>query len=189
MSATTAAPRINRKQNRAEVDGQIQKSIPMYLQAALCKGFEKMRHALRWGDVSLRDDPVTSNERLFLKVGSSRGYQDYDQEQGEHPLQPGAVRLNKFFAKYGLTEAKKAHSLLDECMYAVFLFVAIAMVILRKLYSNQPKKRALIDVIGGLILIIILHILGKNRAFPVKNNRGREAVTGNMSALHRLLNG
>ena len=68
MSATTAAPQINRKQTRTEVDGQIQKSIPMFLQAALRQCFERMSHALRWGDVSLRDDPLTDNVRLFLKV-------------------------------------------------------------------------------------------------------------------------
>lgn len=188
MNATTTAAWVNRKQTRAEVDGQIHKSIPMYLQAALCQCFEKMSHALKWGYVSLREDPVTGNERLFLKVGSSRAYQDYDQEQGEHPLQPGAVRLNKFFAKYGLSEAKKAHSLVDKCMYAALLFVAIAMVILVKLCSNHSEdSRALIGVIGGLIFSIILNTLEKNRALPLKNNRGREAVTGNMSALRRLL--
>ena len=68
MSATTAAPQINRKQTRTEVDGQIQKSIPMFLQAALRQCFERMSHALRWGDVSLRDDPLTDNVRLFLNV-------------------------------------------------------------------------------------------------------------------------
>ena len=61
MNATTAAARVNRKQTRAEVDGQIQKSISMYLQAALCQCFERMSHALRWGDVSLRDDPLKSS--------------------------------------------------------------------------------------------------------------------------------
>ena len=53
MSATTAAPQIN---------------IPMFLQAALCQCFERMSRALRRGDVSLRDDPLTDNVRLFLEV-------------------------------------------------------------------------------------------------------------------------
>ena len=39
------------------------------------------------------------------------------------------------------------------------------------------------------ILFTILKTLEKNRALPLKNNRGREAVTGNMSALRRLLDG
>lgn len=152
MNATTAAARVNRKQTRAEVDGQIQKSIPMYLQAALCQCFERMSHALRWGDVSLRDDPVTGNERLFLKVGSSRAYQDYDQEQGEHPLQPGAVRLNKFFPK------GKAHlrfMLHIQCLKMVILFIVIPMVMLRSLLSNHLEVSPyLIGSICGFILII-----------------------------------
>ena len=99
----------------------------MYLQAAPWQRFEKMvgKHtlidscALRWGDVSLRDDPVTGNEPLFFKFGSSRAYQDYDQEQGKHLVQPGAVRLNKFFAKYWRSEAKKPRSL-RESVFCVF---------------------------------------------------------------------
>ena len=190
MNATTAAARVNRKQTRAEVDGQIQKSISMYLQAALCQCFERMSHALRWGDVSLRDDPLKGNERLFLKVGSSRAYPDYDQEHGEYPLQPGAVRLNKFFAKYGPLEAKKAHSLSDICMYVFSLFATIALVILGRLYpyyvEDSPVSK-IIAFIYGFILSIIFTTREKNRALLLKNNRGREAVTRMMSALCRLL--
>ena len=126
MNPTTAAARVNRKQTRAEVDGQIQKSIP-----ALCQWFERMSHALRWGFVSLRDDPVTGNERLFLKVGSSRAYQDYDQEQGEYPLQPGAVRLNKFFAKYRPSKAKKALSLLTNPSFIALITVVFLRILIR----------------------------------------------------------
>ena len=53
MSATTVAPQIN---------------IPMFLQAALWQCFERMRHALGWGDVSPLEDLLTDNERLFLQV-------------------------------------------------------------------------------------------------------------------------
>ena len=126
----------------------------MYLQAALCQCFERMSHALRWGCVSLRDGPLTGNERLFLKVGSSRAYEDYDQEQGEHPLQPGAVRLNKFFPK------EKAHKLfmLDICFNMATLFTFIAVVIFERLQSNHLEdSQALIGVIGGFILSIILN--------------------------------
>ena len=113
-SATQAPPQVNRKRTRAEVDDQIQKSLPMYVQAALWQCFERMfgkrtlveSRGLRWGDVSLRGDPATGNERLFLKVGSSRGCQ----EEGEHPLQPRAVKLYKVFAKYRPSEAKEPHS-------------------------------------------------------------------------------
>ena len=170
MNATTAAARVNRKQTRAEVDGQIQKSIPMYLQAALCQCFERMSHALRWGDVSLRDDPVTGNEGLFLKVGSSTAYRDYDQEQGEHPLQPGAVRLNKFFAKYGPSEAKKAYSLSEIWMDAFCFFAAIAVLILGKLCSNHYEdSKALIGAICALIFSIIFAT--HEKALHLKNNR------------------
>ena len=96
------------------MDDQIQKSLPMYVQAALWQCFERMfgkrtlveSRGLRWGDVSLRGDPATGNERLFLKVGSSRG----SQEEGEHPLQPRAVKLYKVFAKYRPSEAKEPNS-------------------------------------------------------------------------------
>ena len=172
MNATTAAARVNRKQTQAEVDGQIQKSIPMYLQAALCQCFERMSRALRWGDVSLRDDPVTGNERLFLKVGSSTAYRDYDQEQGEHPLQPGAVRLNKFFAKYGPSEAKKAYRyLLSEIwMHAFCFFATTAVLILGKLCSNHYEdSKALIGPICALIFSIIFTT--PKRALHLKNNR------------------
>ena len=170
MNATTAAARVNRKQTRAEVDGQIQKSIPMYLQAALCQCFERMSHALRWGDVFLRDDPVTGNERLFLKVGSSRAYQDYDQEQGEHPLLPGAVRLNKFFAKYGPSEAKKAYSLSEIWMDVCCFFATIAVLILGKLCSNHYEdSKALIGAICALIFSFIFTT--HERALHLKNNR------------------
>ena len=134
MNPTTAAARVNRKQTQAEVDGQIQKSIP-----ALSQWFERMSHALRCGVVSLRDDPVTGNERLFLKVGSSRAYQDYDQEQGEYPLQPGAVRLNKFFAKYGPSKAKKALSQTNP----FFIFTLITVVFLQILIRCIDNKLAL----------------------------------------------
>ena len=186
MNPTTAAARVNRKQTRAEVDGQIQKSIPMYLQAALCQCFERMSHALRWGDVSLRDDPVTGNEQLFLKVGSSRAY---DQEQGEHPLQPGVVMLNKFFVKYGSSEAKKAYSLSDIWMDLFLFFALIATVILGKLWSNHYKdSKALIGVIYALLFSIIF--ISHERALRLKNNRGiREARTRITSAVRRLPDG
>ena len=193
MSATKVTPQINRKQTRAEVDRQIQKSIPMYLQAALWKCFERMfgKHtlieslALRWwGDVSLRDDPVTGNERLFLKVGSSRTYQDYDQEQGEHPVQPGAMRLNKLFAKYRPSEAKKPRSLRES---AFCFFASIVVLILEKLELCSKYYLVLfifMVFIVNLIMNIIIIIIQKNRA--LKNNRGREAMTRNTPAVHRL---
>ena len=170
MSATKVAPQINRKQTRAEVDRQIQKSIPMYLQAALWKCFERMfgKHtlieslALRWwGDVSLRDDPVTGNERLFLKVGSSRTYQDYDQEQGEHPVQPGAMRLNKLFAKYRPSEAKKPRPLWKTAFYCV---AVIAVVILQNLTPSSIPLKACLYLINFIIVctlqIMIFHESG-----------------------------
>ena len=159
----------------------------MYFQAALCQCFERMSHALRWGDVSLRDDPVTGNERLFLKVGSSTAYRDYDQEQGEHPLQPGAVRLIKFFAKYGPSEAKKAYSLSERWMDAICFFATIAVLILGKLCSNHHEDfKALIGVIYGLICCITLK--NHERLLCLKNIRGlREAMTRNMSAVCRQL--
>ena len=184
---------MNRKQTRAEVDGQTQKSIPMYLQAPPCQCFERMSgkrtliksHALRWGDVSLRNDPVTGNKRQFLKVFSSIAYQYSDQEQREHPVQPGAERLNKFFA----TEARKSHSLSK----SEVIFASIAGVILDKLMPWSIPSRVflllLFCVIGAFIITIINKILEKNRALPLKNNRGREVMTGNRSALRRLLDG
>ena len=195
MSATKAAPQINRKQTRVEVDGQIQNSIPMYLQAAPWQRFEKMfgKHtlidscALRWGDVSLRDDPVTGNEPLFFKFGSSRAYQDYDQEQGEHLVQPGAVRLNKFFAKYSPSEAKKPRSLQE----SAFCFLAsIVVLTLEKLElcSKYSLFLFIFMVFVFLIMnIIIIILIQKNRA--LKNNRGREAMTRNTPAVHRLPDG
>ena len=193
MSATKAAPQINRKQTRVEVDGQIQKSIPTYLQAAPWQRFEKMvgKHtlidscALRWGDVSLRDDPVTGNEPLFFKFGSSRAYQDYDQEQGEHLVQPGAVRLNKFFAKYRPSEAKKPRSLRES---AFCFFASIVVLMLEKLELCSKYYLFLFIFMVYIVLlimnIIIIIIIQKNRA--LKNNRGREAMTRNTPAVHRL---
>lgn len=113
-SATQAPPQKNGKRTRAEVDDQIEESLPMFVQAALWRCFERMfgkrtlveSRGLRWGDVSLRGDPATDNERLFLKVGSSRGCQ----EEGEHPSQPWAVKLYKVFAEYRPLEAKEPHS-------------------------------------------------------------------------------
>ena len=104
----------NSKRTRAEVDDQIDESLPMFVQAALWQCFERMfgkrtlveSRGLRWGDVSLQDDPATGNERLVLKVGSSRGCQ----EEGEHPLQPWAVKLYKVFAEYRPSEAKEPNS-------------------------------------------------------------------------------
>ena len=156
MSATKAAPQMNRKQTRAQVDGQIQKSISIYLQAALCQCFERMfgkrtlieSHALRWSDVSLRDDPVTGNERQFLKVGSSRAYQDYDQEQREHPLQPGAVRLNKFFAKYRPSVAKKAHSLLIDPVFIAFIIVVLQLMLFGIIHDK-------IALLWSIIVIVV----------------------------------
>ena len=103
QSATQAPPQISRKRTLAEVDDQMQKSLPMYIQAAPWQCCERMfrkrtlveSYSLRWPDVSLRRDPATGNERLFLKVGSSRGCQ----EEGEHPLQPAAVKLCKICSK------------------------------------------------------------------------------------------
>ena len=104
QSATQAPYQISRKRTRVEVDDQMQKSLPMYIQAdpwQYCKRMQirKRRlvesHSLRWRDVSLRHDAATGNERLFLKVGSSRGCQ----EEGEHPLQPAAVKLCQICAK------------------------------------------------------------------------------------------
>ena len=103
QSATQAPSQISRKRTRAEVDDQMQKSLPMYIEAAPwqnCKRMFRKRthvesHSLRWRNVSLRHDAATGNERLFLKVGSSRGCQ----EEGEHPLQPAAVKLCQICAK------------------------------------------------------------------------------------------
>ena len=103
QSATQAPPQISRKRTRAEVDDQMQKSLPMYIQAApwqYCQRMFRKRtlvesHSLRLRDVSLRHDAATGNERLFLKVGSSRGCQ----EEGEHLLQPVAVKFCKICAK------------------------------------------------------------------------------------------
>ena len=103
QSTTQAPSQISRKRTRAEVDDQMQKSLPMYIQAAPWQYGKRMfrkrtlveSHSLRWRDVSLRHDAATGNERLFLKVGSSRGCQ----EEGEHPLQPAAVKLCQICAK------------------------------------------------------------------------------------------
>ena len=165
MSTTKAAPQINRKQTRAEVDGQIQKSIPMYLQAAPWQRFEKMfgKHtpiqsrALRRGDVSLRDDPVTGNERLFLKVGSSRAYQDYGQGQGEHPVQPGATRLNIFFAKKKPSEAERHHSKLEK---ALCFFAGTVVFILETLTPCSIRFEVLI-VVSSFVVALIMGILTK----------------------------
>ena len=128
----------------------------MYLQAALCQCFERMfgkrtlieSHAVRWSDVSLRGDPVTGNEQQFLKVGSSRAYQDNDQEQGEHPLQPGAVRLNKFFAKYRPSGAKKALSLLIDPFFTVITVIVTAFIteflVMPMLFEIIPDNIALL---------------------------------------------
>ena len=171
MSATKVAPQINRKQTRVEVDGQIQKSIPMYLQAAPWQRFEKMvgKHtlidscALRWGDVSLRDDPVTGNEPLFFKFGSSRAYQDYDQEQGEHLVQPGAVRLNKFFAKYRLSEAKKPRSLRE----SAFCFFA-------SISADVRKTGALLKILSIFIYFYGLYCFVNNEYYNNNNNSEKQ---------------
>jgi len=86
----------------------------MYVQAAPWQCCKRMirkctlveSHSLRWSDVSLRGDPATGNDWLFLKVGSSRGCQ----EEGEHPLQPRAVKLCKGCAKYRPWKAREPNS-------------------------------------------------------------------------------
>ena len=144
----------------------------MYLQAAPWQRFEKMfgKHtpiesrALRRGDVSLRDDPVTGNERLFLKVGSSRTYQDYDQGQGEHPVQPGATRLNIFFAKYMPSEAEWPHSKLENalCFFAsivgMLMPCSISFEALIALSSFVAfLMMGILTIIIRIIIIIISH--------------------------------
>lgn len=163
MSATKAAPQINRNQTRAEVDGQIQKSIPTHLQAALCQCCERLfgkhllteSHTLRWGDVSLRDDPMIGLDRVCLKYCCSRVYQDYDQEQAEHPLQPVTTRLNRFFAKYVPSEAKNPRSLWHS---ALWLFVTIVVMILEKLKSCSIPLEALM-VISIFMVFLITKII------------------------------
>ena len=153
MSATKAAPKINRKQTRAEVDGQIQKSIPMYLQAAPWQCLEKT---------------ICSTKLEYIKtmkVGSSRAYQDYDQEQEEHLVQPGAMTSNILFVKYVPFEEKKARSLSDICMYVFSLFATIAMVILGKLCSNHSEDS---QSLTGVMLRTIFNTPEKNRALLVK---------------------
>ena len=75
MSASKAAPHINRKQTQVEVDGQIQKSIPTYLKAALWQCFERMfgKHtvieslALRPAAVRLRPPEAKKGPHLPWK--------------------------------------------------------------------------------------------------------------------------
>lgn len=95
-------PQQNRKRARAEVDDQI-RSIPMLVQAVLFQDFNRIfgkqtkigSRCLRWGDVSLHRDPKTGSEWLILKRGGSR----VSGGQGEHPLQPRAVKFYKIFEK------------------------------------------------------------------------------------------
>ena len=106
-------PQQNRKRARAEVDDQI-RSIPMLVQAVLFQDFNRIfgkqtkigSRCLRWGDVSLHRDPKTGSEWLILKRGGSR----VSGGQGEHPLQPRAVKFYKIFEKRRPSEAKKVHS-------------------------------------------------------------------------------
>lgn len=106
-------PQQNRKRARAEVDDQI-RSIPMLVQAVLFQDFNRIfgkqtkigSRCLRWGDVSLHRDPKTGSEWLILKRGGSR----VSGGQGEHPLQPRAVKFYKIFEKRRPSEAKKVDS-------------------------------------------------------------------------------
>ena len=194
MSTTKAAPKINRKQTRAEVDGQIQKSIPTYLQADPWQCFEQTfgKHTLiessKIGSFRAYQDydqeqgehPVQSGadpwqffEQTFgkhtlietSKIGSFRACQDYDQEQGEHPVQSGAMESKLFFVEHVPLEAKKAHSLCDICMYVFSLFANIAMVILGKLCSNHSEDS---QALTGFLLSTIFNTPKKNRALLLK---------------------
>ena len=113
MSPAQIPPQQNRKRARAEVEDQI-RSIPMLVQALLFQDFNKIfgkqtkieSRCLRWGDVSLHRDPETGSERLILKRGGSRARGD----QGEHPLQPRAVKFYKVFEMKRPSDAKKLDS-------------------------------------------------------------------------------
>lgn len=113
MSPTQIPPQQNRKRARAEVDDQI-RSFPMLVQALIFQDFNEIfgkrtkigSRCLRWGDVSLHRDPQTGSERLILKGGDSRAYGG----QGEHPLQPRAVKCYKILEEKRPSEAKKPDS-------------------------------------------------------------------------------
>ena len=110
---------VDRTQLRAEADVELQNDTPVVVQATLWRYigeiFGRRPHTesrcLRWGDLSLKRDPVTGNEMLVWSNASSKPYQ----AQGElgncnlH-VQSMAVQSYKEFASHRPQEMNQPNS-------------------------------------------------------------------------------
>lgn len=106
VTSIQGAASVNRKQLRAE-DDVLQNDMPVVVQATLWhyigEIFGRRPHTesrcLRWGDLSLKTDPVTGNERLVWNDASSKPHQAQG-ESGNCNLQSMAVQSYKEFASH-----------------------------------------------------------------------------------------
>ena len=105
----------SRKRPQTDADDELKKNYAVVLQASLWRDLGMLfgkctfieSRGLKWGDISLEEDPATGNEILVLENGSSQIHQEQQENQA---LQSRAIKCYKAFERARPCEMKKPHS-------------------------------------------------------------------------------